>query len=246
MNTAYNRIYSPALTMTGASSPPSQQYQHSVPFLPPHSLSQPQQRTQYQYQQQPQQSTFSINSPYAHTMPTHYLQSSISRSASQHQFPQSQAQASQVQPPTTLSPYLLQSNSLLSALPPSSFYGTPAPAPIPAPVKVAPTPEERKATLQTAIKPLLTPTSFTGAGAVSQLVRHIEDHGIAEVEPSIRLEVLTKMRDNAGNHYFRAWVENEDAMDITREWLKSAYAAKDDSQHLETIMPMLHVSARRR
>lgn len=233
--------------MNGASSPPSQQYQHSAPFLPSHSLPQTQQRTQYQYQQQPQQSTFSINSPYAHTTSTHYQQSPVSRSASQQQFSQPPAQASQVQQPTTLSPYLLQSNSLLSALPPSSFYGSPAPVSTPAPVKVvAPTPEQRKATLQAAIKPLLTPTSFTGAGAVSQLVRHIEDHGIVEVEPSIRLEVLTKMRDNAGNHYFRAWVENEDAMDITREWLKSAYATKDESQHLETIMPMLHVSASRR
>lgn len=229
--------------MNGASSPPPQQYQHSAQFLPSHTLSQPQQRNQYQYQQQPQQSTFTINSPYVHTTSAHFQQSPVPRPASQQQFPQSQAQSQQVQPQSTLSPYLLQSTSLLSALPPSSFYGAPAPASAPAPVKVAaPTPEQRKATLQAAIKPLLTPTSFTGAGAVSQLVRHIEDHGIAEVEPSIRLEVLTKMRDNAGNHYFRAWVENEDAMDITREWLKSAYAAKDDSQHLETIMPMLHVS----
>lgn len=238
-------MYSPALTMNGASSPPPQQYQQPAQFLPSHALSQPQQRTQYQYQQ-PQQTTFTNNSPYVHTTSAHFQQSPVPRPASQQQFPQSQSQAPQVQSQSTLSPYLLQSTSLLSALPPSSFYGTPAPVSAPVPVKVAtPTPEQRKATLQAAIKPLLTPTSFTGAGAVSQLVRHIEDHGIVEVEPSIRLEVLTKMRDNAGNHYFRAWVENEDAMDITREWLKSAYAAKEDTQHLETIMPMLHVSVRR-
>jgi len=104
-----------------------------------------------------------------------------------------------------------------------------------------PTPEQRKMAFLTAIKPLTTSTSFTGAGHVSQLVGDIEDYGLLEVEPQIRLDILTKMRDNAGNHYFRAWVENEGAMEITREWLKSAYAGKADAQLVETIMPLLHV-----
>lgn len=64
---------------------------------------------------------------------------------------------------------------------------------------------------------------------------------IHEADPSIRLEILTKIRDGAGNHYFRAWSENPRAMDITREWLKAAYSADDDSPLLETIMPLLHV-----
>ncbi|KZT74463.1 hypothetical protein DAEQUDRAFT_720630 [Daedalea quercina L-15889] len=225
----------PALTtMNGSSSSPPQQYQHTTPFLSSQSLS-PQLRTQFQYQHQPQQSTFSINPPYVHTTSAHFQQSPVPRPASQQQYSQSQQQQH-----ATLSPYVLQSNSLLSALPPSSFYGIPMPAPSP-PKPATPTPEQRKAAFQTAIKPLLTPTSFTGAGAVSQLTGHIFDYGMTEVEASIRLEILTRMRDNAGNHYFRAWVENEDAMEITREWLKSAYAGKDDSQHLETIMPMLHI-----
>lgn len=107
-----------------------------------------------------------------------------------------------------------------------------------------PSPEQRKATFLAAIKPLLTPTSFTGAGAVLQLVGHIEDYGTLEVDPQTRMDILTKMRDNAGNHYFRAWVENEGAMEVTREWLKSAYASKGDSPLVETIMPLLHVSTR--
>ncbi|TFY60615.1 hypothetical protein EVJ58_g5042 [Rhodofomes roseus] len=107
------------------------------------------------------------------------------------------------------------------------------------PKPVAPTPEQRRAALQAAIKPLLTPTSFTGAGAVAQLAGHIDDYGILDVEPRIRMEILSKMRDNAGNHYFRAWGENEDAMEITREWLKSAFAGKDDGGLLETVMPLL-------
>ncbi|OBZ71852.1 hypothetical protein A0H81_08113 [Grifola frondosa] len=104
-----------------------------------------------------------------------------------------------------------------------------------------PLPEQRKASFLSAIRDLLQPTSFTGAGAVSQLVSYIEDYGIQEVDTQTRLEILTKMRDNAGNHYFRAWVENEGAMDITREWLKLAYTGKGNSQLVETIMPLLHI-----
>lgn len=73
----------------------------------------------------------------------------------------------------------------------------------------------------------------------------IADYGAAEVDPEMRLEILTKIRDGAGNHYFRAWLENATAMDITRDWLKSALMAKDDNSHLvDTIMPLLHVSGR--
>ncbi|KAH9843789.1 uncharacterized protein C8Q71DRAFT_730057 [Rhodofomes roseus] len=228
-------------TMNGSASSPPPQYQHSQqPFSPFQPLSQPQQRAQYQYQQQPQQSTFSVNSPYVHTTSAHYQQPPVSRLAPhQSQHLQSQTQAQQMQPQGTLSPSVLHSSStLLSALPPSSFYGAPPPTPAP-PKPVAPTPEQRRAALQAAIKPLLTPTSFTGAGAVAQLAGHIDDYGILDVEPRIRMEILSKMRDNAGNHYFRAWGENEDAMEITREWLKSAFAGKDDGGLLETVMPLL-------
>jgi len=235
----------PALTtMNGAGSSPPQQYQHSQqPFSSFQSLSQPQQRNQYQYQHQTQQPSFTINSPYVHTTSAHFQQPPVSRPAShQQQQLQPQAQAQQIQQQGTLSPYVLHASSstLMGALPPSSFYGAPVPAPT-TPKAATPTPEQRKAAFQTAIKPLLAPTSFTGAGAVSQLAGHIDDYGISGVEPATRMEILTKMRDNAGNHYFRAWVENEDAMDITREWLKSAYAGKDDTGLLETIMPLLHI-----
>lgn len=92
------------------------------------------------------------------------------------------------------------------------------------------------------MKPLIQPTSFTGAGAVNQLVNALYDYGIADVEASMRLEILTKIRDNAGNHYFRAWVDNNDALDIIREWLKLAFQGRSEAQLLETIMPILHVS----
>ncbi|KAF9645336.1 hypothetical protein BDM02DRAFT_3075400, partial [Thelephora ganbajun] len=101
------------------------------------------------------------------------------------------------------------------------------------------TPQARQEKFNFTIKPLLQPNQFTGAGAVSDLADKIIALDVAETEGSLRLEILTKIRDNAGNHYFRAWVENEDAMDITREWLKAA--AKGDDQLAETIMPLLHI-----
>jgi protein phosphatase 1 regulatory subunit 10 len=100
----------------------------------------------------------------------------------------------------------------------------------------------KKALFQATIRPLLQPNSFSGAAAVQTLVSQIADYGSAEVDAQTRLDILTKIRDNAGNHYFRAWVENSTAIEITREWLKTGFTAKSDSPLVETIMPLLHVS----
>ena len=115
----------------------------------------------------------------------------------------------------------------------------------PAPVVNKPSAEERRATLARDVKPLIQPNSFTGGGAVTQLTNLLDDFGMNDVDSSIRLEVLTKIRDNAGNHYFRAWVDNPVAMDVIREWLKAAFVGRTDPQLVETIMPILHVSADR-
>jgi protein phosphatase 1 regulatory subunit 10 len=77
---------------------------------------------------------------------------------------------------------------------------------------------------------------------VLSLVNLISEYGSQDVDAAMRLEILTKIRDQAGNHYFRAWSENPTAIDISREWLKSAYVAKTDNSLVETIMPLLHVS----
>lgn len=76
---------------------------------------------------------------------------------------------------------------------------------------------------------------------MQQLVSRIVEYGIPEVGAQTRLDILTKIRDNAGNNYFRAWLENVAAMDVTREWLKAGAATNADNQVLETVMPLLHV-----
>ena len=162
-----------------------------------------------------------------------------------HSFSPSQQNAQS--PPQTLAPYALHAPSPpVETISPASFYqqSTPSTSATPPsnPTTSTPnklTPQARQEKFNSTIKPLLQPNQFTGAGAVSDLADKIIALDIAEIEGPLRLEILTKIRDNAGNHYFRAWVENEDAMDITREWLKAA--AKGDDQLAETIMPLLHV-----
>lgn len=150
-------------------------------------------------------------------------------------------------PPQTLAPHALHASPPpVETISPTAFYQQSTPSTSATPPSNTPTPPSNKLTPQarqekfnSTIKPLLQPNQFTGAGAVSDLADKIIALDIAEIEGPLRLEILTKIRDNAGNHYFRAWVENEDAMDITREWLK--VAAKGDDQLAETIMPLLHI-----
>lgn len=136
----------------------------------------------------------------------------------------------------------------MSGVPVTSFYGHMKPAgstaagpSSEASLLAALSPQERKQQFQASVKPLLQPSTFTGAQAVNTLVQKIADFGSQDVDSTTRLEILTKIRDSAGNHYFRAWSENPIAIDITREWLKSAYTSKDDESMVETIMPLLHV-----
>jgi len=79
---------------------------------------------------------------------------------------------------------------------------------------------------------------------VQHLVGKIVEYGISEVSAQTRLDILTKIRDNAGNNYFRAWLENVSAMDITREWLKAGTTTNADNQVLEIVMPLLHIADR--
>lgn len=110
------------------------------------------------------------------------------------------------------------------------------------PTSITLSPQARKEQFQAAIRPQLQATSFTGAGAVHTLIALINDYGSQDVDAATRLEILTKIRDKAGNHYFRAWSENTMAIDVSREWLKAAFTANSDSPLVETIMPLLHAS----
>jgi protein phosphatase 1 regulatory subunit 10 len=153
----------------------------------------------------------------------------------QPQTTQSQAQPATSQPQTQH----LQSTSIQPAQP-----QPPDQKEAPLPPVVGLTPEQRedqKRQFQNSIRPLLQPTAFTGAQAVRELADRIADYGVTEVDAATRLEILARIRDGAGNHYYRAWSENSIAIDITREWIKAA-AKGNNAQLVETTMPLLHVS----
>ncbi|KAG6896863.1 hypothetical protein C0992_005610 [Termitomyces sp. T32_za158] len=171
-----------------------------------------------------------------------------------------QSQQQQQQPSQgTLSPQALHapSSSILGALLPTTFYSQSTSTMAPSPSQIhsqsqqpeqplhqelpGKTPEERRAEFLSKLRPQLQTTSFSGAGAVSFLADTLREYGATDVDAHTRLEILTRMRDGAGNHYFRAWSENGLAMTITREWLKAAQMADAESPLVETIMPLLHI-----
>jgi hypothetical protein len=216
---------SPALTTLSTLTP-------QLSYSPPASI--PQQVSQHHltlHSQYPQLSSLSI--PYTQASPPP-LASNISQSA-QNQL-QSQSQQQQVSQ-GTLSPFALHAPQHLSPIPPSSFYTATSQSDLPG----SPSQSLREAFLN-GIKSSLQSKSFSGgARSVQQLVSKIAEFGILEVSAQTRLDILTKIRDNAGNNYFRAWLENVAAMDITREWLKAGATNNADDQMLETVMPLLHV-----
>lgn len=105
-----------------------------------------------------------------------------------------------------------------------------------------PTSEQLKEKFMQGLKPFMKGDSFTGAGAVTQLTNYIHAYGISKVDLSTRLDILSKIRDNAPNHYFRAWAENSTAMAITKKWLTESGNAEPDSTESRATMPLLHVS----
>ncbi|KAG1888793.1 hypothetical protein F4604DRAFT_1715076 [Suillus subluteus] len=225
----------PALTtMNGSGSEPPRQYTQS-----PTHVAQPTPQSQPRHPYQYQHPTLSINPAYV--LPAHFYSSHLT----QHQpTPQSQG---------TLSPHVLHSptSTMMGQL--SSFYAqspstpststatttasTTAASVQPPIINI----QARKDSFITDVRPLLQPSAFGGARAINNLVNLIDDFGSEEVEPALRMEILTKIRDNAANHYFRAWSENNTAMDITREWLKAAATAKPDTPLVDTVMPLLHI-----
>ncbi|EIM85511.1 uncharacterized protein STEHIDRAFT_140135 [Stereum hirsutum FP-91666 SS1] len=145
----------------------------------------------------------------------------------------------------TLSPFALHSPSSMS-IPTNQFYGTnltppsSSSTPAPAPPSVQSPEQTRKDQFLTSLKAALQPKEFSGARGVQHLVMLITEYGVQDVDAETRRDILTKIRDNAGNHFFRAWLENSGAMEVTREWLKAGATGTEDNQMLETIMPLLH------
>ncbi|KAH8829943.1 hypothetical protein DL96DRAFT_1591014 [Flagelloscypha sp. PMI_526] len=121
---------------------------------------------------------------------------------------------------------------------PLSDYGSP-------PQPVTPTPP-KLLNLVPQLQQHLSSASFTGAGAVSALLTKIDsltNSTLSLVDLPTRLEVLGKIRDVAGNPYFRALSENVDALDMLRDWLRAGCNSRPDDEtgFINTVMPILHI-----
>ena len=225
-----NQTFSPALTTVNG---------HGNRGLPTYTtgnyLSSQGQQLQFAYHQPPHTPPLAINPSFVHATPSQYQVPRNDRTI----LSQAAVSLSQTQN-HTLSPFLLQadpgpSTSIIPPVAPAPYINPPAP-----PEPPAPSPEQVKEELLASLRPHLQPNAFTGAAAVAHLTDLVRDAGILEVDPQVRLEIATKIRDNAGNHYFRAWLENPTAMEVTREWLR-ACVGTDNPQVQETLMPLLQV-----
>ncbi|KIK65709.1 hypothetical protein GYMLUDRAFT_94326 [Collybiopsis luxurians FD-317 M1] len=249
--------------LAGLAAQPTSQAQSLYSHSPPSSSPPPQHTSPPPQQAQHQAFSFSPGSTF-HTNPG-ILQQYIQQQSPHLHLQQPQPQQAQQLTQGTLSPAALHSPSTFTTIPATSFYAPPraqsppflqlqppnvtstsstpssSSQPTPQPPPSGPTPAEKRAQLYNSIKPMLQPTSFTGAGAVAALAKLLDEYGASEVDHQLRMEVLTKIRDGAGNHYFRAWAENPVALEITREWLKQAYSAQQDSPLSEMTMPLLHI-----
>ncbi|KAF7982301.1 hypothetical protein HWV62_28976 [Athelia sp. TMB] len=229
----------PALTtMNGPSSDNLQHYSPPPNYSTPQ-YGQPQlarQHSQTYQSNQHNQQPLSINpSALDHSSFLQYFQNPQSQQQQQQQHQQPHVQG-------TLSPHALHQphQSIMPPIMPTSFY-TPDLMPQ-ASTSQPVNPQVRIDKFQAALKSHLLPNSFNGAGSVGALTSLILEYGPSEVTAQTRLEILTKIRDNAGNHYFRAWSESPTAIEITRGWLKAGATADSGSPLVETIMPLLHVS----
>ncbi|KAH9483014.1 hypothetical protein JR316_0005114 [Psilocybe cubensis] len=177
------------------------------------------------------------------TFLSHQIQSPIQTSPPpQHQQQQQQQQPAQLQPQQRQFQQQVTSAASSSATPTSTdglqVQGQTPPAQSQGLTTEAR--ESRTRAFEASIRPLLQPNAFSGAQAVNTLTSLIADYGASEVDAAMRLEILARIRDGAGNHYYRAWSENTTAMDITREWLRAS-ARTGNTTLVDTTMPLLHL-----
>lgn len=89
-------------------------------------------------------------------------------------------------------------------------------------------------------KEILTPKTIdkspeaTASSIISLLTKSKWD----DINCSTRVEILTKIRDNAGKEFYKVWARNSAAMEVLRDWLKATVTEEgwDD-----TLMPLLFI-----
>lgn len=154
-------------------------------------------------------------------------------SASSSRLQPGQQHVQQLQANPTIDPSLMQSFNPMQQqvfLPPQPPYPASVnPSLLQAPQQPAPV-NEVKPSLAEALLPLLASKALESGSraAVNGIVDTIDKHGgPADVEPSVRRDLMSRIRDNAGPDFLKAWVNHQGAMEIVRSWLKACITGKD-------------------
>jgi len=103
-----------------------------------------------------------------------------------------------------------------------------------------------KAPLRDVLKPLLTASKLTGPSAVGIIVKVLDSYGSQDIDCEDRTELFSKLSVQADDQFFKAWLENTSAMDITRNWLKAGASDKLDGPWRPSINPILSALGRMR
>ncbi|KAH7105260.1 hypothetical protein BKA62DRAFT_826568 [Auriculariales sp. MPI-PUGE-AT-0066] len=81
------------------------------------------------------------------------------------------------------------------------------------------------------LKPLLATrvleSQANAKAAVYNIVDVIDRQRATEVDLAVRKEIMSRIRDNAGPEFLAAWVKDEHAMQVVKNWLKAGLSGKD-------------------
>ncbi|KAL5488365.1 hypothetical protein ACEPAI_6473 [Sanghuangporus weigelae] len=105
----------------------------------------------------------------------------------------------------------------------------------------APAPELDPVVFKQTVDQLLSPSGLSNAYTVRRLMDAVAEMGSARVTPEMRMDIASRIRDNAGNAFFAAWARDAEAMVLLVSWLKAGVTGKDEGKWECTIMPLLHV-----
>ncbi|KAL5530757.1 hypothetical protein ACEPAF_7015 [Sanghuangporus sanghuang] len=234
-STTGSTSYSPPPSASSQGSQQSSSLQFSIPF--------------HQQQQQQQHPHQNMHSPVLAVSPVYLMQQQAQQQQQQQrtlnpqqltlQYPftmYSMQQHAQSPMQTNLTATTSQSATPPPASSSNSLNSTIAPQSL-----SAPAPELDPVVFKQTVDQLLSPSGLSNAYTVRKLMDAVAEMGSARVTPEMRIDIASRIRDNAGNAFFAAWARDAEAMVLLVSWLKAGVAGKDEGKWECTIMPLLHV-----
>ncbi|KAG9010864.1 hypothetical protein FRB94_009566 [Tulasnella sp. JGI-2019a] len=70
------------------------------------------------------------------------------------------------------------------------------------------------------------------------LIKRLDQSDYFDIDLPTRLDILAKIRDNAGKDFYKVWAKSETGVDVLKDWLKTTTTLEGWD---ETVMPLLFV-----